>query len=159
MRLQELSGAIRAAREARGLTQAALARESGISRETLSLLENGLVRDLGIRKVLALLDHLGLAVKLEPGAAFRQDYVRMSCSTASVSFKEPLTEDELIHALMTGKVPAGRAPHLRALLDDAPEALLRGLVRDVAAWGRPGKVERNLRNLAQALGIPNRVVA
>lgn len=159
MRLQELSGPIRAAREAHGLTQAELAREAGISRETLNLLENGLVRDLGIRKVLALLDRVGLALKLESGASTRKDYVRMACTTASVSFKDPLAEDELIRALMTGKVPAGRAPHLRALLDDAPESLLRGLVRDVAAWGRPGKVERNLRSLAQALEIPNRVVA
>ena len=66
MKAQELGQAIRSARKARSLTQAQLAKAAGLSRETLNLLESGLVRDLGIRKVLAVLEALGLELTVEP---------------------------------------------------------------------------------------------
>ncbi|OGA54291.1 MAG: hypothetical protein A3F74_13235 [Betaproteobacteria bacterium RIFCSPLOWO2_12_FULL_62_58] len=154
MRIQELGSEIRRARQARGLTQVQLARATGLSRETLNLLESGLVRDLGIRKVLAVLHHLGLGVTLQQEMRPRRpDYVRMACTSANVSFKSALTEDELIHALVTGKVPAKRGPHLRTLFDEAPMALLRGLVEEAAGWMKPGKLERNLRKLVNDLGV------
>jgi transcriptional regulator with XRE-family HTH domain len=154
VRIQELGSEIRRARKARGLTQAQLAHATGLSRETLNLLESGLVRDLGIKKVLAVIDHLGLSVTLQQGMRPRRpDYVRMACTSANVSVKTALTEDELIHALVTGKVPAKRAPHLRTLLDEAPVALLQALVEEAAGWTKPGKLERNLRKLASDLGV------
>lgn len=76
----------------------------------------------------------------------------MACTAANVSFKTGLTEDALIHALVTGKVPPKRGAHLRALLEEAPEALVRGLVQEAARWTRPGKLERNLRKLAAEVG-------
>ena len=158
MRIQELGSEIRRARKARGLTQAQLAHATGLSRETLNLLESGLVRDLGIRKVLAVIDHLGLSVTLQQGVRPRRpDYVRMACTSANVSVKTALTEDELIHALVTGKVPAKRAPHLRSLLDEAPAALLQALAEEAAGWTKPGKLERNLRKLASDLGVSRSV--
>ena len=158
MRIQELGSEIRRARKARGLTQAQLANVTGLSRETLNLLESGLVRDLGIRKVLAVIDHLGLSVTLQQGVRPRRpDYVRMACTSANVSVKTALTEDELIHALVTGKVPAKRAPHLRTLLEEAPAALLQGLAGEAAGWTKPGKLERNLRKLASELGVSRSV--
>ncbi|MBI4205360.1 MAG: transcriptional regulator [Betaproteobacteria bacterium] len=136
------------------LTQVQLARAAGLSRETLNLLESGLVRDLGIRKVLSVLGQLGLSVALEEGMPPRRpDYLSMACTTANVSFKSALTEDELIHALVTGKVPAKRGPHLRALFNEAPIPLLQGLVGEAAEWIRPGKLERNLYKLATDLGV------
>lgn len=153
MRIQEIGQEVRGARQARGLTQAQLARAVGLSRETLNLLESGLVRDLGLRKVLAVLDYLGLAIMLQPiGRPRRPDYVRMACTTANVSFKTALTEDELLHALVTGKVPPRRSAHLRALLEEAPEPLVRGLVQEAARWTKPGKLEKNLRKLAAEVG-------
>jgi transcriptional regulator with XRE-family HTH domain len=158
VRIQELGREIRSARQSRGLTQAQLARAAGLSRETLNLLENGLVRDLGIRKVWAVLEHLGLGVTVQqepPGR--RPDYVRMACTSASVSYKSALTEEELIHALVTGKVPAKRSAHLRTLLEEAPAALLQGLAEEAARWTKPGKLERNLRKLANELGVQRRI--
>ena len=158
MRIQELGSEIRRARQARSLTQAQLAHATGLSRETLNLLESGLVRDLGIKKVLAVIDHLGLNVTLQQGTRPRRpDHVRMACTSANVSVKTALTEDELIHALVTGKVPAKRAPHLRTLLDEAPAALLRALAEEAAGWTKPGKLERNLRKLASDLGVSRSV--
>ena len=158
MRIQELGSEIRRVRQVRGLTQAQLARAAGLSRETLNLLENGLVRDLGIRKVLALLDHLGLSVTVEETMQPRRpDYLSMACTTANVSFKSALAEDELIHALGTGKVPVKRGPHLRALFNEAPIPLLQGLTSEAARWTKPGKLEKNLRKLASDLGVSRSV--
>jgi transcriptional regulator with XRE-family HTH domain len=158
VRIQDLAQEIRRARVSRGLTQARLAEEVGLSRETLSLLENGRVPDLGVRKVLAVLEKLGLDMTVEADhEPRRRDYVRMACITASVSFKAALTEDELIHALVTGKVPAKRSPHLRTLLDEAPATLLNGLVAEAARWTKPGKLEKNLHRLAHDSGATRRI--
>ncbi len=158
MRLQELGHELRAARRAQSLTQARLAASTGISRETLNLLENGLVRELGVRKILALLEKLGLDLAIEQRERPRRpDYVRMACITANVSFKSALTEDELIHALLTGKVPAQREAHLRTLLDEAPSELLQGLVTEAGRWMSRKKLERNLRRLAQDVHASRRI--
>jgi hypothetical protein len=108
-----------------------------------------------MRKVLSVLDHLGLALNLqhESSSSRQPDYVQMACTTANVSFRSALTENELIHSLMTGKVPAKRAAHLRTLFAEAPEPLLQGLAREAARWTRPGKLERNIRKLARDLGV------
>ena len=158
MRIQELGHEIRRARLARGMTQAELAVAVGISRPTLNLLEGGLVRDLGVRKVLAVLDRLGLELAWQPGGRSRRpDYVRMACTRTNVSFKSALTGEELIHALVTGKVPAGRSAHLRSLLNEAPTTLLRGLVDEAERWSRPGKLEKNLERLAHDTGATRRI--
>lgn len=158
MRVQELGSEIRRARLARGLTQARLAADAGLSRQTLNLLENGLVRELGIRKVLALLDKLGIELTVEQGKLPRRpDYVRMACTTANVSYKSALTEDELVRALVTGKVPENRGAHLRTLLDEAPAALLNGLAAEAGRWIDPGKLERNLLHLARDAGASRRI--
>lgn len=158
MRIQELGQKIRRARNARALTQAELASNTRIARETLNRLEQGLVPDLGFRKVLALLEHLGLSITVEQrGKIRRPDYLRMACTTANVSFKSAITEEELVHALITGKVPAGRAAHLRSLLDEAPADLLRGLGEEAAKWTRPGKLQKNLERLARDVGASRRI--
>ena len=67
--LKKIGNQVRDARKAQGLTQSALAAELGISRTTLSLLESGLVQDLGIRKVIRILDRLGLELATRPAGA------------------------------------------------------------------------------------------
>lgn len=158
MRLQELGNEIRKARQAQGLTQAALAARAGLSRETLNLLENGLVRELGARKVLNVLNTLGLEIAvLHDARPRRPDFVRMACTTANVSLKSALTEDELVHALISGKVPARRSAHLAILLDEAPPSLLNGLAAEAVRWISPAKLEKNLERLAAAVHTPRKV--
>ena len=67
--LNRIGSQIREARKEQGLTQAALAREIGISQATLSLLENGKIMELGIRKVIRILDRLGLELAIRPEGA------------------------------------------------------------------------------------------
>lgn len=155
MRLQALGHEIRRARIARGLTQARLAAEAGLSRTTLNRLENGLFPDLGVRKVQAILDRLGLALSIQP-AVDRSDPIRMAATTASVSFRTALTEDELVHALINGKIPPGKRPHFRTLLDEGTPTLLKGLVREAGQWTKPGRVEKNLRRIAREVGSTKR---
>lgn len=89
--------------------------------------------------------------------ARRPDFIAMACTTASVSFREVLTPDELINVLLSGKVSKKRRPHVRTLFDEAPPALLQGLAEDVARWTKPGQLERNLRRLASGLGATHGV--
>lgn len=158
MRLQALGYRIREARVGRGQTQAQLAAAAGVSRTTLNQLENGLFPDLGVKKLQAILVQLELELSLQPvQKTGTPDFIQMACTTASVSYRTALTEDELIRALLTGKVPAGRRPHFGTLLDESNPELLRGLVELVSRWTKPGRVEKNLWKIAQDIKPRRRI--
>lgn len=158
MHLPEIGYAIRRARVARGMTQAKLAEMAGLSRVTLNRLERGRFPDLGVRKLQAVLENVGLTLAIQslPGTR-RSDFIRLASTMASVSFKEPLTEAELILALLSGKVPRGKRPHFRRLLEEAGPALQRGLLREVSRWTKPGQVEKSLAAIAREVGATERV--
>ena len=153
MHIAEMGARIRQSRKARGLTQAELASRSGIARETLSQFESGTARDLGFVKILRLVRALGLDLLLLETPATVTDYVAVSASAGSTGFRESLTEEELVRALLTGKPPSRKSPHLRRLLEDSPPRLIQGLVAQVSAWTKPGKVEKNLVAIAKALEV------
>jgi HTH-type transcriptional regulator / antitoxin HipB len=60
MNLVEIGAVLRAARKASARSQAEVARSLGMSRATISAIENGTVRELGVRKLIALCDALGI---------------------------------------------------------------------------------------------------
>lgn len=155
MLIQELGRAVRRGRIARGWTQAQLAEAAGLSRNTLNRLENGLFPDLGVKKAEALLEKLDMELVVEPvsAKATQPDFIGMACTNASVSFKETLTPDELVHALLSGKPAPGKEAHLIALIEEAPASLLNGLIEQVGKWAKPGKVEKNLVKIAKELGL------
>lgn len=153
MRLPELGFVIRQARLAKGMTQATLARAAGVSRVTLNQLENGTFPDLGVRKLDGLLKALGLELVVTESPAGRSpDFIGMAATSASVSFRDALSAEELIRILLTGKVPTNRRAHMRTLLEEATPALRQGLVEEVSRWTRPGRVEKNLAAIAKSLG-------
>jgi hypothetical protein len=123
----------------------------------LNQLENGLSPELGVRKIQSLLDELSLTLSVEAPERGEPDFIQMACTTANVSFKSALSEEELIRALLTGEVPSGRRAHLSALLDESSPALLVGLVREVGRWSRPGRVEKNLMKIADHVGASRRI--
>ena len=154
MRLQEFGYIVRKARRARGLTQDELARSAGISRTTMNQLENGVFPDIGMNKAQAILAALGLALRVQPVPRPRRpNFVRMARASASVSFREKLSEGELVRALLTGKIPVNRRPHFRVLLQEVPQTVLKGLVEDVGKWARPGRVMKNLAGIAVQLKV------
>jgi len=62
--LRELGHQVARARRERGHSQTELAAAAGLSRQTVSALERGELGDLGLRKVLRLLDALDLTLVL-----------------------------------------------------------------------------------------------
>jgi transcriptional regulator with XRE-family HTH domain len=158
MRLQEIGHEIRRARISRGLTQAQLASAAGLSRVTLNRLERGTFPDLGAKKLEGLLEPLGLSLAIQQTAKTRRpDFVRIASTMAGVSFKQPLTEDELIGTLLTGKIPPDKAPHFRVLINEARPSLIRGLLDEVSRWAKPGRVEKNLVAIARTVGATERI--
>ena len=66
MDIDSIGQALRLARKQRRLTQAAVSELVGMSRATLSGIENGTVTEIGIRKVMALCSVLGLEQVMSP---------------------------------------------------------------------------------------------
>src|SRR6185312_5040642 len=60
MKLNEIGQLLKAARQKAGLTQAALADPLGMSRATISSIESGRCDEIGVTKLAALLDLVGL---------------------------------------------------------------------------------------------------
>jgi HTH-type transcriptional regulator / antitoxin HipB len=165
---KQLAAAVRAARERMGLTQAELARRARVGLKFLSELESG--KDtLRADKALDVLDALALRLVVTPSAATaaeprarydiagrssrQDDFIGMACTTAGVSLRKALAPDELVRALLTGKPTPGKHAHFVVLLEEAPAALIDGLVAQVGAWAKPGQVAGNVRKIARALGV------
>ena len=66
MNMIEIGATLRSARQARGLTQAELARLAGVGRTRLSQLENGSIGEIGVRKILRVCAVLGLELQVMP---------------------------------------------------------------------------------------------
>lgn len=67
--LIKIGSEIRRVRKERRLSQADLGKALGMSRATISLLESGTITELGIRKFIRILGHLGLEMSVRPSGA------------------------------------------------------------------------------------------
>ena len=65
MNLGDLGKSVRLARKQKQWTQAELGEQLGMSRATVSALENGTINEIGIRKVIALCSLLGLELQVQ----------------------------------------------------------------------------------------------
>jgi transcriptional regulator with XRE-family HTH domain len=66
MDLHEIGVAVRDAREQKKLSQSVAGKPLRMGRTTISGLENGTINEIGIRKVMALCDQLGLELVVRP---------------------------------------------------------------------------------------------
>lgn len=158
MYFQEIGAPLKEARKVRGLTQAALADLVGLSRTTVNQVENGVFPDLGTKKLLVLLSAVGLELALapKPKHSNHKDYLKLACTSANVSYKESLTPDELVRALLSGVAPIARRPHLRVIFDEVPESVFKGMLAQVSRWVPPERVRRNSEKLAKQIGSRRR---
>jgi transcriptional regulator with XRE-family HTH domain len=62
MNLQQIGVVLREARKASGQSQQEVAKPLGMSRATISSIENGTVSEIGVRKLIALCAALGLSI-------------------------------------------------------------------------------------------------
>lgn len=67
--LFELGTRIRAERKCRKLSQAQVATALGMSRTTISQIEKGTVQDIGVRKLIRVLEFLGLELRVRAAGA------------------------------------------------------------------------------------------
>jgi HTH-type transcriptional regulator/antitoxin HipB len=66
MHIKTIGSAIREARRTAGRTQADLAASLGMSRATISAIENGTIQEIGVRKLAALCAAVGLDIHVGP---------------------------------------------------------------------------------------------
>jgi transcriptional regulator with XRE-family HTH domain len=64
--LTELGAEVARARKVKRLSQAELGRAAGLARQTISALERGAIPDLGVRKLVRLLEVLDLDLLVRP---------------------------------------------------------------------------------------------
>ena len=154
----ELGIAVRSRRRDMGLTQVALARLSGLSRATVNQIENGTAKELGLARASRLLSEIGLSLDIAaprplPGRAdsSRSSALDLAARTASVSYRVPISAEQIGAALSTGTVPTGFRPHMHTLLDEAPVSLLASVAEQLhAALGTDrAEVWRTMRALAR----------
>lgn len=131
MNLVSIGQLVKQRRQILGLSQARLARMSGLSRATINQLETGTIVDLGAAKLIAMLDLLGLTLDAAQRPQ-RDNALALASRTASVSYKEVLTPEALTDALVGGQLPASITAHVATLLDEAPLPLIVGAVDEVA---------------------------
>jgi transcriptional regulator with XRE-family HTH domain len=55
---------IRETRKGRNIPQSELAKKLGMSRTTIGQIENGTIQDIGVRKLIRLLEYLGLELRV-----------------------------------------------------------------------------------------------
>jgi transcriptional regulator with XRE-family HTH domain len=67
--LFEIGDNIRKARKLRKLSQEKMAGALGMSRATISQIESGTVQEVGVRKLMRILDYLGLELRVRPSGA------------------------------------------------------------------------------------------
>lgn len=154
--LAELSTVVRTRRADMGLTQAALARLSGLSRATVNQLEAASLQDLSLQRVSRLLGVLGLSVTVAPQPTVgKTPALELAARSASVSYRQPLTAAALRAALLQGRVPPAFQPHLATLLDEATPALLAAVVEQLHAqegvpraevWARMRELARDFKS-------------
>lgn len=151
----ELGNALRARRTEMGLSQARVAALSGLSRQTVTRIEAGTARDLGLNKAERLASALGLVLRVDTGSLSRETRPRMAplaraAATASVSYKKRIGPKTLERILATGQMTEKHMPYVSSLLDDAPISLLVSVAEQLheANLSREA-VWRNYRSLAR----------
>lgn len=150
--LDKLGLAVRQRRLEMGISQAALARLSGLSRTTVNQLESGAVKDLSVTRAERLLGVVGLRLGVPDASGrsaslprVRSSPLALAARTAGVSYARQMPVPELARALVDGVVSERWQPHVRALLDEAPVSLLAAVVDELhldrgvpraVVWGR-----------------------
>jgi transcriptional regulator with XRE-family HTH domain len=160
MNLIEIGQRIRVRREVLGLSQDRLAKLGGLSRVTINHLETGNIVDLGVTKLLNLLDLLGLTLSAATKPETKSG-LRMASRTASVSYKNLLSASDLSRAMADGTLTVAIVPHIATLLDEAPLSIIVSAVEEASAQQHvaPKKIWRNLIHWAHALQSTRKVWA
>ena len=64
--LFKIGNSIRVERKRRKISQEKMAKDLGLSRATISMIESGTVQEIGVRKLIRMLEYLGLELLVRP---------------------------------------------------------------------------------------------
>lgn len=154
--LAQTGSAIKSRRTELGLSQSQLAKMAGLTRQTISGLENGTLNDLGFNRVCAVLNVIGLNPGTYPaGLRSNKRALQMAAGTASVSYRQALSPVVLAHTFATGTLPENVVAQVATLLDEAPFPLLVMAVEEAAEQEHvaPQLVWKNIARMSGALGL------
>lgn len=157
MQLYEIGQLIAKRRGELDLTQAQLAKLSGLSRFTINQLEAGKVKDLGVSKLITLLSVLGIELAAMERPAHRGLY--KATASANVSYKREMNERQLAKALVTGEIPHGYESQVSVILDEVPVPVVVKAVEEVAKKSgvQPRMIWKNLAAWSRDLHLYRRV--
>lgn len=158
--LHEIGSQIRRRRIELEMTQALLARASGLSRASVNALESGTIKDLSFNRAARVLSVLGLRFETSsPQESPSANALRTAAQTASVSLRTTVKPAVLRRALTEGYVPTHAIAHIGTLLDEAPPSLLVRLVDELSKENHlaPAIVWNNMRKLAKSFMSPRRL--
>jgi hypothetical protein len=85
------------------------------------------------------------------------DFVAMACTSASVSYRNILTRDELMRALASGHMPKNRLAHFCTLFEEGAPPLIQGLVKQAGESLGRARVQQTITKLAAKFGVAERV--
>lgn len=156
----EIGSAVRTRRTDMGLTQAHVADMSGLLPATVELLESGSIGELNWAHAVRLLSVLGLSVRVSnPRSTRRQrekgtPALEVAARSASTSYREVLSAEDLRIALLTATYPKNFAPHVRTFLDEAFVSQIADVVEQLHQETNVDRVELwdNMRSMARARG-------
>jgi transcriptional regulator with XRE-family HTH domain len=156
----ELGFAVRVRRSDMGLTQAAVATLSGLSRATVNQVENGTIKDLSLTRASKLLEALGLSLMIaaprqtnDQSELGKSPALEIAARTASTSYRTPIRASELRKILATGIIPSDFLSHVNALLEEGAVSLLAKVVDQLHAEDglERTQVWKQMRNLARGM--------
>jgi len=157
----EIGSAVRTRRSDMGLTQARVADLCGLSPATVELLESGSIGELNWAHAVRLLSVLGLSVHVSnPRSTRRQreegtPALEVAARSASTSYREVLSAENLRVALLTATYPKNFAPHVRTFLDEAHVFQIADVVEQLyhETGINRADVWQRMRNMAKAAHI------
>lgn len=158
--LRELGTAVRQRRQEIGLTQQQLANLVELSRATVNELETGKLKDLSSNRIERIANELGFAVGVVGTRhAKGKSALDAAARVASVSYTTELPAAILLESVRDGVVPPGYIPHLRALLQEAPIAILADIADELRQRHNVPKADtwKRMRMLAGTLKCNRRL--
>ncbi len=154
--LAQVGDSIKERRSELGLSQALLAKLSGLTRQTINGLESGKLKDLGFNRVCQVMNVIGLSPGMPSiGPRSAKEALWMAANTANVSYKREITPEQLAHILATGDLKREFIAHVATLLEEAPIPLLVMAVEEAAAKERvaPQTIWKNVASMADSLDL------
>ena len=155
MDIIQIGRKVKEKRESIKLTQAQLASLSKVSRMTINALENEHLKEIGITKLLSIIELLDMTLDLKDDHSPKDTLIQLTQS-ANVSYKHMLTPTIFKNALMAARMPKKYIGNMMYFFDEAPEGMVNKTIHAIAALEKvkPSIIKNNAKKIAQEIKSP-----